>query len=169
MIRYLSVLPILLVAVVAHASDLSELMPAKIGALDRIELVTGPDAQAEVDELHGKPLPALASVIGRYGVAGAEKSSAEIWVSRVESEKEARRQTGVMVHKMYENPRSPFKNPKRLDHQGVAVYRFTGMGKVHLIWYTSDQVWWVSADPADEGAFLDAVCHPSRAAAVPKS
>jgi len=45
-----------------------------------------------------------------------------------------------------------------VDHAGRAVYRFTGMGRVHLIWFSNDLVWWVSADPGDEAAFLDGFC-----------
>lgn len=140
----------------ADADDLSGLFPASVGPLERVRLVTGAEARAEVARLHGKPLPAEASAIARY--AGKGGRPAEAWVSRVSSEREARRQTGLMVHKMFENPKSPFKTPSRTDHNGRAVYRFTGMGQIHLIWSSSDLVWWVSADPAQENAFLDALC-----------
>jgi hypothetical protein len=63
-----------------------------------------------------------------------------------------------MVHKMFENPKSPFSNPARLDHGGRAVYRFDGMGQVHLIWHSGDLVWWVSAAPDRVQPFLDALC-----------
>jgi len=142
----------------AAGDDLSGLMPEKAGDLVRVELVTGAAAQAEVDELHGKPLPAEASVIGRYTRFGAKGRPNEVWVSRVESEKEARRQTGLMVHMMYENPKSPFKNPSRLEHNGIAVYRFTGMGQVHLIWFKADLVYWVSSMADDEQSMMDVFC-----------
>lgn len=138
------------------ASDLSEYLPEKVGELIRVQLVVGDDAQAEVDKLHGKALSAEASAIGRY--ARMDQRPAEVWISRVTDEREARRQTGLMVHKMYENPKSPFKNPTRVDHAGLAVYRFTGMGQAHLIWFKGDIVWWVSANPADEALFLDVFC-----------
>lgn len=140
----------------AFAGDLSELMPEKVGDLVRLQLVVGPEAQAEVDRLHGKALAAEASAIARYGRSG--ERPAEVWVSRVADEEEARRQTGHMVHKMYENPKSPFKEPGRLDHGGVAVYRFIGMGQVHFIWHGKELVWWVSANPGDGDVFLDALC-----------
>lgn len=151
---------LLLLAVPARADGLAALFPASVDDMERIEVITGPAAQAEVDRLHGKPLPAEASAIARYlrPGQGDDGRPAEVWVSRVASEAEARRQTAVMVHKMYENPRSPFKDPKRLDHDGTAVYRFTGMGQVHLIWYGGDLVWWVSAAPADQDRLLDALC-----------
>ncbi|EGB15455.1 hypothetical protein DND132_2251 [Pseudodesulfovibrio mercurii] len=136
--------------------DLSELFPASVGPLERVGLVTGDEAQTEVDKLHGKALRAEASAIAHYAEQGGRP--AEAWVSRVASEAEARRQTGLMVHKMFENPRSPFSHPSRVDHNGVAVYRFTGMGRAHLIWYAGDLVWWVSADPDRERDFLDALC-----------
>lgn len=150
---------VLLLPMQAMGDDLSGLLPESVGDLTRVQLVVGPEAQAEVDKLHGKALVAEASAIGRYNrLQDAKGRPAEVWVSRVSSEKEARRQTGLMVHKMYENPRSPFKNPTRVEHNGIAVYRFTGMGQAHLIWFSGDLVWWVSAKPADEAVFLDALC-----------
>lgn len=149
-------LMILMLPTKAVGSNLSEFLPEKVGELVRVQLVVGPAAQTEVDKLHGKALVAEASAIGRY--ARMDQRPAEVWVSRVSSEQEARRQTGLMVHKMYENPKSPFKSPSRLDHAGRPVYRFLGMGQVHLIWFQADQVWWVSAAPGDESLFLDVFC-----------
>ncbi len=142
------------------AGGMTGLMPETVGPLRRVQLLTGDDAQSEVDKLHGKPLPAEASVVARYSRPEDVGSArpAEVWLSKVASEKEARRQTGLMVHLMYENPRSPFKNPKRIEHQGVPVYRFTGMGQAHLIWFKGDLVYWVSANPADEAIMLGAFC-----------
>ena len=144
----------------AQADDLSDLMPESVGALKRIQLVTGPQAQAEVDRLHGKPLPAEASAVARYSRPDdvGTKRPAEVWVSRVASGKEARRQTGLMVHMMYENPKSPFRNPRRLDHQGMAVYRFEGMGQTHFIWFKEDLVYWVSSAAEDESIMLESFC-----------
>lgn len=155
-------LMLLLLVAPAHASgaSLAALLPESVGDLHRIQLITGAEAQVEVDKLHGKALPAEASVIGRYARASstAQARPAEVWISRVESESEARRQTGLMVHKMFDNPRSPFSNPGRIDHAGVGVYRFEGMAQVHLIWYRADRVYWVSADPGDQAVLLDALC-----------
>jgi len=140
----------------ALASDLSPGMPLEVGSYMRTRLITGAEAQAAVDKLHGKALLARESVIADYSLGSGRP--VEVWVSRVTSEKEARRQTGVMVHKMFENPKSPFSSPSRLDHHGVAVYRFTGMGMAHLIWASRDLVWWVSVPPEDQSLFLDAFC-----------
>ncbi|NDV18175.1 hypothetical protein GO013_01915 [Pseudodesulfovibrio sp. JC047] len=144
----------------AFGSDLSEFLPETVSDMQRLQLVVGDQAQQEVDQLHGKALPAKASAIGRYlrpkDVGTARP--AEVWLSRVSSEKEARRQVGVMVHKMYENPKSPFKNPKKLLKNGISVYRFTGMGQVHLIWHVGDIGYWISAQPDDETLMLDTFC-----------
>lgn len=144
--------------VTSLADDLADLMVEKVGDMRRIELVTGKAAQAQVDKLHGKALPAEASVVARYAALGRQGRPAEVWVSRVESEREARRQTGQMVHLMYENPKSPFKNPRRLEHGGNAVYRFEGMGQAHLIWFKGDLVYWISVPPEGEKAMLAAFC-----------
>ncbi|MBG0791574.1 MAG: hypothetical protein H0S80_13875 [Desulfovibrionaceae bacterium] len=147
---------LLLLPGTALCGDLSGLLPGIVGDLARVRLIVGDDAQAEVDKLHGTALAAEASAVAYY--ARPKERPAEVWLSRVADEREARRQVGVMVHKMYENPDSPFKNPGRLEHAGRAVYRFTGMGRVHLIWSSGDLAWWVSAEPGDEVVFLDALC-----------
>ena len=144
----------------AHAVELVSLLPETVGEMHLIQRVDGAEAQAEVDKLHGKPLPAKASVIGRYARPSevGQAHPAEVWISRVESEAEARRQTGLMVHKMFENPRSPFGHPTRLDRDGVPVYRFEGMGMAHLIWHKDDLVYWISVRPEGEEAMLAAFC-----------
>lgn len=153
-----SIILVISFASVVFAGNLAGLMPEQVGELRRVEMLTGDEAQAAVDKLHGKPLPAEASVVARY--AGPEQGGrpAEVWVSRVSSEKEARRQTGQMVHLMFENPRSPFKNPKRLTINEVPVYRFEGMGQAHLIWFSSDLVYWISVSPKYEMVMGQAFC-----------
>lgn len=148
---------LLLLPTVVSAADLAGLFPEKVGDQQRIQLITGEEAQVEVDKLHGKALPAEESAVARYA-AGGQGRPAEVWVSRVESEQEARRQTGQMVHLMYENPKSPFKNPRRIDHESIPVYRFEGMGQSHLIWFKGDLVYWVSAAPEKEKAMLREFC-----------
>ncbi|WP_419786118.1 hypothetical protein [Pseudodesulfovibrio sp.] len=143
-----------------QAAGLVQLLPDRIGKMILVQRIDGADAQAEVDKLHGKALSAEESVIGRYarttGVGG--ERPAEVWVSRVASESEARRQTGLMVHKMVENPNSPFNQPQRIDRNGVSIYRFEGMGRAHLIWSKDDLVFWISTDRPDEPSLLDVFC-----------
>lgn len=156
----LTIVVVVFTSAFAFAGNLSQFAPEAAGDMKRIQLITGPEAQAEVDKLHGKPLPAEASLVARYSRSSdvAKERPAELWLSRVSSAKEARRQTGQMVHMMYENPKSPFKNPSRVDHAGNAVYRFTGMGQVHLIWFKDDLVYWVSCGAGDETLMLDTFC-----------
>ncbi|WP_243544781.1 hypothetical protein [Pseudodesulfovibrio tunisiensis] len=122
----------------------------------RISLLSGADALKAVDDLHGKRIQAEAAVVARYARPG--ERPAELWVSRAASATEARRQTGLMVHMMFDNPKSPFSDPGRLEHAGIPIYRFSGMGQVHLIWYRDDLAYWVSCNPDDASAFLKAVC-----------
>lgn len=154
------ILVVLLMPADSFAVDLGGFMPEKVGELKRIQIIEGDAAQGEVDKLHGKALPAEGSVVARYSRPEnvGKGKPAEVWLSQVSSETEARRQTGQMVHMMYENPQSPFKNPKRIEYNGQAIYRFTGMGQAHYIWFKGDLVYWISANPADETTLLDVFC-----------
>jgi len=161
----LVLLAVVLIPALARAVGALPAMPDSAGEMVRVELVTGLEAQAEVDELHGKALPAEESLVARYARTDANgrpvERLTEIWISRVSSPNEARRQTGQMVHMMYENPKSPFRDPVRIDHRDSPVYRFTGMGQAHLIWHTADLVYWISTSPADQTLMLETFHHPA--------
>jgi len=157
-IFFVVIVTLLLLPSLSSASELAGILKENVGNMQRVQLVTGEEAQAEVDKLHDKALPAEESVIGRYMAPGQKGRPAEVWISRVESAKEARRQTGQMVHLMYENPKSPFKNPRRIEHNGIAVYRFEGMGQAHLIWFKNDLVYWVSVAADRQNAMLEVFC-----------
>lgn len=138
---------VLVLAACAGNTELSLLLPEKIGSFVRTEVVSGKEAMTQVNKLHGTIIRAEDAVIGTYQGPG---TPLQIWISRAESEKEARRQTGEMVHLMYENPKSPFKWRKRIDFRGVAVYPFMGMDQTHLVFQIGDRVYWLSVNREQE-------------------
>lgn len=129
-------------------------LPEKVGDYVLQEQVTGQEALLEINALHGKSIKAQNGIIGKYAGPG---KSLQLWISRAASPDVARKQTGEMVHSMFENPKSPFSWGKRMDYKGVAVYPFTGMGQVHLIFFKNDLVYWVSVNPGMEKQALEAV------------
>ncbi len=143
----------------AWAGDLSEYMPEHVGDMAVFSCLSAMRRRMRWTGCMASRCQ-RGQCRGRYASPKdvAKKRPAEVWVSRVESAKEARRQTGLMVHMMYENPKSPFRNPRRIEHAGLPVYRFEGMGQAHLIWFKDDLAFWISVNPDDEAAMLQAFC-----------
>ncbi len=129
------------------------LLPETIGQYQLKTKFSGEQALLRINKLHGKTLHALDGVVGIYAGPGKD---IQIWISRADSAKEARRQAGEMVHRMFENAESPFIWRKRMDFKGVSVYPFIGMGQVHLIFHQGDLVYWLSVNKEQEQDALSA-------------
>jgi hypothetical protein len=89
--------------------------------------------------------------IAHYG-GGQEKAT--VWVSKAESPKAAQEQVKVMLHKMKDNPRSPFGNYRVFDRLGTPVIAFDGLGQVHYVFEDGTWVYWISADAKRVDAVL---------------
>ncbi|WP_147819642.1 hypothetical protein [Salidesulfovibrio onnuriiensis] len=151
--KILYLVVVLALAACADNAGLSSMLPKKIGEFALEKVVSGQDALLQINKLHGQAILARDGVVATYAGPGKPLM---VWISRAGSEKEARRQAGEMVHRMYENPESPFTWRKRMDFNGVPVYPFAGMGQVHLIFYRADLVCWLSVHEGQEREALSA-------------
>lgn len=158
MSRYVSLLLMVLFlslsVQVACADDLRQLFPEEVAGMQLVRVHKGQDALAEIDALHGKPIPARDAVIGTYH-AGTGRP-AQVWVSVAESSQEAVEQVELMVKKMLAAANSPFQGYRGRNLAGVTLHQFYGMGQVHYVWATGNQAWWIST-PVERGeAMLEA-------------
>lgn len=147
MMRRTLLLMAAVIMLAACSDEMKALFPKSLLGQPMSEYVHGEDALSEVNKLHGKAIDAVDGAVARYG---AGEDAAEVWISRAQDGREARRQAGKMVHLMYENPKSPFKYRKRFDHEGIPVYPFDGMGKSHLVFFRGDLIYWVTVPPGQE-------------------
>lgn len=151
MIRKSLFIVLVMLTLVACQDEMRQYFPQTMAGMELSNYKSGSDAAEEMNRLHGKSIKAEAVAVARYG-----DGAAEVWISRAKDGREARRQTGKMVHLMFENPKSPFSYMKRFEYEGVPVYPFTGMGKRHLVFFRGDLIYWVTASPeAAEQALAD--------------
>lgn len=151
--KILCLIAVLLLAACWQEADMRSILPDTIGKYSLKQVVDKEQALLEINKLHGKAIHAVDGVIGTYAGPGRPLQA---WISRAKDEKEARRQTGEMVHGMYEAASSPFTWQKRMDFKGVPVYPFTGLDQVHLVFHQGDLVYWITVNAGQEQEALAA-------------
>ncbi len=119
-----------------------------------MKLITGDRALEAINRLHGMPIDVVRGFIAYYQGNGGEKAT--VWVSEASSEGLANKQIEVMIEKMKQSQRSPFRQYRILDLKGLRVIAFDGMGQVHRVFRQKRWVYWISAD---EGRIDDIVGH----------
>lgn len=125
-------------------------VPSSLADLAVTAVMSGTEAMAEVEQLHGKGLGTAfeAAWIAHYGAS----KEATVWVSRSASAEDA----GVLLRRMQERigqGGSPFTNPSTLDTAGVAVNALDGMGQKHFYFRVDTDLYWlaIGADRAEAG------------------
>lgn len=117
-------------------------VPETLAGLKRTGITIGPEAVAEMAQLHGKSLPLTSAAMASYG-----DSSAALWVSGAQSTESAAEQVRAMTEKIAEG-RSPFRPTGARQAAGRTVYALTGMGQQHFYFQSGNLVLWLSADPS---------------------
>ena len=109
--------------------------------------ITGAEATAAMDELHGLPIEVPDGWIGEYEGGGT------IWVAQVESEEKAKELVDRMTAAIDDG--TPFfTNLERSEFGDLVVYSAEGGGQRHYYYQLGTQVIWVTAPPGDEGTFF---------------
>ena len=134
---------------------LADTLPRQAGPFQLTQLLTGPEAQAAVDKLHGRPIRAKDAALARYTLRldDGATGTAEVWATRHDSAAEAREQAAVMLDKMLRAIRdggSPMSDPQTLRIAGQDVYLFLGLDAEHYVASQGDRVLWITA-PAGTG------------------
>ena len=126
-----------------------------IKGLNLVELIEGADAIEAINKLHGMPIDVLRGYIAHYeGV----NSKATVWVSEAATEDLAKEQIDVMIDKMKNNRRSPFRRYRAWEEKGKRIIAFDGMGQVHYVFKDDRWVYWISADGGHIGAIFEHIC-----------
>ena len=92
-----------------------------------MEVITGDRALEAINRLHGMPIDVARGFIAYYQGNGGDKAT--VWVSEASSEEFANKQIEVMIQKMKQSQRSPFRHYRVLNLKGLRVVAFDGMGR----------------------------------------
>ncbi len=126
--------------------------PAELAGFRLIGSVAGPEAIAEVDNLHGTEIEIVDAWVGQYQQGGT------VWASWASSEVKAQELLDIMVLRIQEG-NSPFKGLTQRDFQGMPLYTVRDARQIHFFYQIGAQVVWLAAPPGAEEAFLAKVVH----------
>lgn len=121
--------------------------PRELAGYHLDQAMSGPQAIAEVSELHGKDIEVKEAWVGHY------QGSGTIWAARAESEDRAVKLLDKMVKGIGEG-RSPFQDLRELEIEGIPVYTVTDGRQQHFFYQRADQVVWVAAPRGGEEPFF---------------
>jgi hypothetical protein len=121
--------------------------PTELAGYRLLDSVTGSEAVAQVNELHGTDIDIADAWIGQYQQGGT------VWAARASSEAKARELMDDMVLNI-EDGGSPFWGLTRQEFQGMPLYSVRDSRQVHFFYQIDAQVVWLAAPPGDEDAFL---------------
>ncbi len=121
----------------SSANDLPT--PDKIGAKERLRLISGRQAARVVNRMHGQSVATDANVIAEYG-EGEKKDL--LYVSCYADPDKAQAALVLMIEKMAAAPKSPFFHLMPIGKNQKKAYMTLGMGAVHYIYQSGSSVLW---------------------------
>ncbi len=116
--------------------------PEQVAGVKRMQLLTGPEAIASINQLHGKDFPLTGGQVAVYG-----ENSLTLWVSETADEAAAKALTNQMAATIAQG-NSPFTDEGELAVGGFSIHALSGLGQVHYYWQSRNLVVWVAADEA---------------------
>ncbi|OFV80694.1 MAG: hypothetical protein A2W26_06940 [Acidobacteria bacterium RBG_16_64_8] len=120
-------------------------VPPLLGGLELTALLSGKEALAAVEQLHGEALGAGldAAWVAQYGKA----SQVMLWLSRSVAEEGAQTLFERMTNKIAEG-NSPFTGLKPMADSKLEGYELDGMGQKHFYFVTGNDLYWVAVSPS---------------------
>lgn len=149
------ILFLMLTAPVARGGDLGPPFDPVVPGMNLVKLVSGTEALQAINKLHGLAIPMKAGFIAHYGDT---QGKATIWVSEAPTVAAGEEQIDVMIEKMKDNPRSPFRKYEHATVNDVPIIRFHGMGQIHAVFQLDAWVYWISAYDKDMNKLLTHLC-----------
>lgn len=131
----------------ASGGDDTTPAPREIAGHKLTQAVTGAEAMAEVDRLHGKSIDLADAWVGRYEGGGA------VWVAEAASEDGAFALLDAMVRAI-EDGGSPYQGLTQNKFEGMPMYAVRDANGHHFFYQAKTRVVWVATPPGAEQAFL---------------
>ena len=113
--------------------------PEKIGAKERIRVITGKQAARIVNKMHGQSVATDANVIAEYG---REKKDL-LYISYYTDQSQAGEAFDLMIKKMAAAKKGPFFHLMPLSKYENKVYFTLGMGASHYIYQSGRYLLWL--------------------------
>ncbi len=123
--------------------------PREIAGYHLDQSMSGPEAIAEISELHGKDIDIADGWVAHYQGGGT------IWAARAGSEQQAAKLLERMVQGIGDG-NSPFQGLQEINFGGVPTYTVTDGRQQHFFYQKGDQVVWVATPRRAEEAFFSA-------------
>ena len=123
-----------------RCSDPAQLpTPDKIGAKERLRIISGEQAAGIVNRMHGRSVATDANIIAEYG-KGDKKDI--LYISRYAEPEAAKSAYELMLKKMADAKKSPFYHLRLMDRYRGKAYMTLGMGAVHYIYQSGNSLLW---------------------------
>ena len=122
----------------ANAKDLPT--PDRIGAKERLRVISGQQAAKVVNRMHGQSVATNTNVIVEYG-EGEKKDI--LYLSRYTDSRSAQEAFDLMIGKMAVAKKSPFSHLMPIGKYQKKVYMALGMGAVHYIYPFGNYLLWL--------------------------
>lgn len=126
----------------AEAETPLDPVPDRLAGLELVDEVSGTQAVAQVEQLHGKALGSGldAAWVARYGQQG----EATLWVSRSILEADAVEMLERMTV-LIEDGGTPFTGLVDIGEASAPVYQLEGMGQRHYYFRSATDLYWLAA------------------------
>jgi hypothetical protein len=126
-----------------------------IEGLTLVQWIAGDDAIMAINKLHGMPIDVVRGFVAHYE---GTNDKATIWVSEASSQALAKEQVSLMIQKMKNNERTPFRNFRDVSIGGRKVIAFDGIGQTHYVFRDNQWVYWISAHAKRIDDILQHIC-----------
>jgi len=113
--------------------------PQKIGAKDRVGLITGNQAVRVINKMHRSSVAGDANIIAEYGRSKKDL----LYITYYADQKNAKEAFDLMIAKMAAAKNSPFFHLKPLERYQHKAYITLGMGAVHYIYLSGTYLLWL--------------------------
>ena len=124
--------------------------PHELAGYQLASVMVGPEALAEINSLHGKPVGVVAD-----GWVAHYDGNATIWVASAATDEEARRLLDAMASGIQDG-NSPFGGLAAQTYEGLTLYRVTDGQQWHFFYQRGLKVVWIATPRGAEDEFLAA-------------
>lgn len=139
-------------AFAGNRQEVEDAIPHKIGDLTVASSITGPEAVAQMEQLHGKGIGVTGGYLAQYkGPTG----SMMVWVGKTDTAANAEKLLVLMTEKIRAGNQT-FSAPVELKIEGATVYRTAGGGAQNYYYQMGNKVVWLTVSSSQSDSLVKA-------------